>query len=102
MPFDTVPGRPIMKEGALTDADLVGFSMNGFTLLVNLSPTFAKVGQGFPPEQDRLLAYGIVNTISSLARIRKVRFFVAGEAPADFSGSIYWSGDFYKNTGLIK
>ncbi|MEA5014985.1 MAG: GerMN domain-containing protein [Candidatus Limiplasma sp.] len=100
--FDSQPAFPLLSAGALRDSDLVGFSLNDTTLLVNFAPTFSLVGQGFSPQQDRLLAYGLVNTLSSISRIRRVCFFVAGEWPKDFSGTIQWSGAFYKNTGLVR
>jgi len=100
--FDSVASHPLMNLGALKDSDLVGFAINDYTLLVNFAPTFALVGQGFPPQQDRLLAYGLVNTLSSISRIRRVCFFVAGEWPKDFSGEIQWAGDFYMNMGLVR
>lgn len=101
-PFDSRPSSPLMSPGALKDSDLVGFSLNDTTLLVNFAPTFSLVGQGFSPQQDRLLAYGLVNTLASLSRVGRICFFVAGEWPKDFSGEIQWSGDFYINMGLVR
>ncbi len=100
--YDNVPSYPIMAAGALKDSDLVGFSLSSNTLLVNFAPTFALVGQGFSKHQDRLLAYGLVNTLTCISRIRQVSFFVAGETPTGFSGDIYWAGDFYQNMGLVR
>lgn len=94
--------QPIMTRSALKDADLLGFSLNGDTLLVNFAHTFGLVGEGMSEQQDRLLAYGIVNTLCSLDRIHRISFFVASDIPADFSGEIYWAGDFYQNMGLVQ
>ena len=99
---DNAPNaKPIMPINALEDASLLGFSLNGDTLLVNFAPAFALVGEDLTVQEDRLLAYGLVNTLSAISRIRRVSFFVAGDLPLGFSGGIYWPGDFYKNSGLV-
>lgn len=101
-PFDSQPSYPLLSPGGLRDSDLVGFSLHDTTLLVNFAPHFALVGQGFSAQQDRLLAYGLVNTLCSISRIRRVCFFVAGEWPKGFSGAIQWAGEFYKSMGLVR
>lgn len=93
---------PLFPQGALQDADMLGFSLSGNTLLVNFSTAFRQLGASFTPQQDRLLAYGLVNTLSSIGRIQRVCFFVGGDIPVGFTDEIYWAGDFYKNPGLVK
>lgn len=93
---------PIMETGAISDSDMLGFSLSGNTLLVNFATTFGLLGKDISPQEDRLLAYGLVNTLSALPRIQRVCFFVSGDLPMDFTGEIYWAGDFYKNFGLME
>ena len=102
LPADRTEAIPLMEPGALKDSDLIGFALKDSTLLVNFAPGFSSVGQGFDGQQDRLLAYGLVNTLSAISRIRRVRFFVTGEPHMGFSGEIFWAGDFYKSPGLVK
>gem|GEM_PF-288652 len=102
LPADRRQAKPLMEPGALKDSDIIGFSLKDDTLLVNFAPGFSSVGRGFDEQRDRLLAYGMVNTLSAVDRIRRVSFFVAGEQHAGFSGDIYWAGDFYKNPGLVR
>lgn len=102
LPGDSVQSaQPIMPLGALRDSDMLGFSLNGNTLLVNFAPHFNEIGQGITPQQDRLLAYGLVNTLACIPRIQSVCFFVSGESPGNFSDEIQWTGDFYENPGLV-
>ncbi len=93
---------PIMGKGALVDSDVLGFSLAGDTLLIHFAQSFDQVGKGMTPAGDRLLAYGLTNTLCALSRIRRVCFFVAGNPPEDFSGEIYWAGDFFKNMGVVQ
>jgi len=93
---------PIMPRGSLKDADILGFSLVGDALVVHCSQAFEQVGRGMDGGQERLLVYGMVNTLCSLNLIHRVCFFVAGDSPADFSGEIYWAGYFYANMGLVQ
>ena len=102
LPADRREAKPLMTPGALVDSDLIGFSLQDDTLIVNFAPGFAAAGQGFDEQQDRLLAYGLVNTLSAISRIQRVCFYVAGEPHAGFSGDIYWVGNFFRNPGLVR
>ncbi|MEG2315676.1 MAG: GerMN domain-containing protein [Clostridia bacterium] len=84
-----------MPLGAFTDADILGLALADHTLLVNLTPAFAEIGAEMTEQQDRMLAYALVNTLCADEAISGVRFFVAGAAFAGFSGKIYWPGLFY-------
>lgn len=95
---DTIQGlHPVAGIGQLSDADVLGLSLNGNTLLVNLSQRFLTVGKNITRQQDRLLAYAIVNTLLADGRARSVAFFVGGKTPSDFTGEIAWQGLFYPN-----
>ena len=91
-----------MRAGLLSDADILGLSLGEQTLLVNLSNTFTEAGKGISAQQDRLLAYAMVNTLLCGERAKRVCFFVGGKTPADFTGEIYWAGEFYPNLGLAR
>jgi len=74
--------------------------LNDQTLLVNLSNKFEQVGESISRQQDRLLAYALVNTLLCGKRANRVSFFVGGKTPAGFTGEIDWAGPFYANRGL--
>jgi len=98
---DSVSGLlPVVKADLLNDADILGLSMNEETLVVNLSDTFTQAGQNISADQDRLLAYAMVNTLICGEKAKRISFFVAGNTPADFTGEIYWAGLFYPSFGI--
>lgn len=86
---------PVMKADAITDTDLLGLSLNGNTLLVNFAPSFSSVRQDMTSDEERLLAYAIVNTLCSNERMKSVCFFEAGNQFEGTPGGIYWAGLFY-------
>lgn len=103
LPIDSVKdAHPLIAVDALKDSDLLGLSINGNTLVVNFSPAFIEAGMNLNPQEERLLVYGLVNTLSVISRIQRVCFFVSGDPPSGFTGEIYWEGDFYKNLGLVQ
>lgn len=87
--------KPVLKNGSITDTDILGFSLSDSTLLVNFSPTFERIGEGIGAEEERMLVYSIVNTLCLNERIKSVCFFLSGSQFEGFSGEIYWAGLFY-------
>ena len=84
----------------LTDADVLGLSVEGDTLLVNLSARYADVLRQSPEEQ-RLMAYALVNTLCEMLDARRVRFYFGGETVQSLGGDLAWDGDFLYNPALI-
>lgn len=85
---------------ALTDADVLGLSIDGDTLRINLSERYAQVLQAYPAQQ-RLCAYAIVNTLCHHTGARRVRFYFGGRSVDALDGPLLWSGEFIYNPGLI-
>lgn len=92
--------QPLLPAGVLTDADILGLSLVDGTLVVNLSDNFRAAGAGLSVQQERSLAYGLVNTLLCGDRASRVCFFVGGKPFDGFSGDIDWHGLFYENRGL--
>jgi hypothetical protein len=90
-----------MPAGLLKDSDIIGISLSGDTLLVNLSPSFLQAGQGLSAAGDRLLAYSLVDTLLHAASARRVAFFVGGSQIAGFTDEISWKGWFLENVGIV-
>ena len=84
----------------LTDADILGLSIDGDTLLVNLSAQYADIIRQSPEEQ-RLMAYAMVNTLCEMLHTRRVRFYFGGETVESLDGSLAWDGEFLYNPALI-
>ena len=94
--YDRVTGLfPVMPADAIRDPDILGLALSGHTILVNFAPSFAELGKDMTAQQERLLAYGMVNTLCQDSRFQCARFFVSGTPPEGFSGEIYWPGDFF-------
>ena len=90
-----------VPAGALKDSDIIGISLSGDTLLVNFSNTFLTINRTITAQQDRLLAYSLVNTLLHAANARRVAFFAGGKPIEGFSGEISWKGWFMQNLGLV-
>ena len=86
---------PVIKTGSITDKDLLGLSLNGNTLLVNFAPSFSAIQQNMTADEERLLAYAIVNTLCTSERMKSVCFFESGTQFEGTPGGVYWPGLFY-------
>jgi len=90
-----------IPAGMLKDSDIIGISLSGDTLLVNLSQSFLEAGNGLNADGDRLMAYSMVNTLLHAASARRVAFFVGGSQIAGFTNEISWKGWFLENVGIV-
>lgn len=90
-----------VPAGTLKDSDIVGISLNGDTLLVNFSVAFLTANEGINAQQDRLLAYSLVNTLLHAANAKRVAFFAGGNPIEAFTDEIYWKGWFMENPGIV-
>lgn len=92
------PAIAAMPEG-LTDADILGLSVEDDTLLINLSDRYAEIIRMSSMDQ-RLVAYSVINTLSEQLSIRRVRFFFGGKALDTLGSDLIWSGEFLYNPGM--
>ncbi|MDO5021954.1 MAG: GerMN domain-containing protein [Eubacteriales bacterium] len=91
--------RPL--PSGLSGADLIGYTIDKDTLLLNFSSNFLDRLKGLSFMQEQIAVYSIVNTMCSVRGIRHVRFFIAGNQPESFSGSLYLPGEFLYNPAII-
>lgn len=84
----------------LTDADILGLSLQDDALLVNLSARYAEVIRASSGDQ-RLAAYAAVNTLCEMLHVRRVRFYFGGEQIESLGSSLCWDGEFLYNPALI-
>lgn len=84
----------------LTDADILGLAVEDGTLLVNFSDRYAEVIRVSDMDQ-RLMAYGIVNTLCRQLGVRRARFFFGSKTVDSLGAELLWSGEFLVNPGLI-
>ena len=88
-----------LPEG-LTDADILGLAIKDDTLLVNFSTRYADVLRQ-SPQQQRLAAYAMVNTLCEMLGTRRVRFYFGSETVETLGSNLAWDGEFLCNPALI-
>ena len=92
--------RPALPFG-LGEADVLGISLHGDTVVVNLSAAFADALRALPMPDEQLACYAIVNTICRALQVRRAVFYFDGEMQQTLGGGIYWGGEFLECPGLI-
>jgi len=99
--YDSVGWLGKVLPENLSDADIMGFAVQGDTLLCHLSDNFWQACREMSEEEERLMAYAMVNTLCAPDYIKRVRFFFGGEQKDGWSGSVYWRGEFMQNSGIV-
>lgn len=85
----------------ISDADILGIMVQGDSVLVNLSNAFAQACKDMGPATERCMVYAMVNTLTEIDVIKRVRFYVNGEQQP-IAGNIFMSGEFLRHPGLIR
>ncbi len=83
------------------DADILGLQILDDTVLINFTRAFAQACRGMTAVQERDMVYAIVNTLTELDGVRRVRFFVDG-AQEQLAGTLFMGGEFLRHAGLIR
>lgn len=84
----------------LTDADILGLSIQDGTLLINLSARYAEIIRASSGDQ-RLAAYAAVNALCEMLNVRRVRFYFGGKQIESLGSDLCWDGEFLYNPALI-
>jgi len=92
---------PIIPAGT-GEKDILDVSVGKDTITLNLSGNFRQRCKDLSEEGETLLVYGIVNTLSEVSGIRKVKFLIEGSSITELGGHLYMQSPFLKNPGLIK
>lgn len=98
---DTAPGLSPILPGGIRDADWLGLARQNDTLLVNISSAAGALIKPLDETQERLMVYGLVNTLSHLGGVSKVQFFIDGKQEGVFARHIDIQGSFLPNAGLV-
>ena len=85
----------------ISDADILGILVDGDTILVNLSDAFQRACRRLNEDQERNLIYCMVNTLTEIEAIRRVRFYVNGEQKP-LAGNVSMQGEFWRHPGAVK
>ncbi len=92
--------QDILPKG-LQEADILGLSLQGDTLLINLSANAAALIRRTGSDGEQLACYGMVNTLCRSKNLRRVIFFFDGATVNQLAGSLDWGGAFFYCPGLI-
>lgn len=96
-----LPGlKSIFPEGIVAE-DILGTALEGRTVIVNLSANFYARCQSLNASQERLLIYGMINTLTELNRFGAVRFLVEGRQVENLSQNIYLKTALLPDPGLV-
>jgi len=91
---------PVLPQ-ALRDADLLGVSLDGDTLVLNFSSQLTALCEGMDETQERLLIYSLVNTLTELRNVKKVSLYIMGRQPDTLAGALFLPGDFWPNLNIL-
>ena len=100
-PFDSRTDILPVFPDSLSEADILGITLEGDAALVNVSEEFAKTVHAQDRTRDRDWIYSMVNTLTELRGIRSVWFYVEGEQLDFLGGAISTQGEFLRHPGLI-
>ena len=92
---------PVMPNG-VTESDILSVDVYTDTAYVNVSQNFKDACALFSSQDEMLLVYSIVNTITAMDGINKVQFLVEGEQTDTLTGYLCIADPFLRNYGLIK
>lgn len=93
-------GLARVMPAEITDADILGLQIQDDTALINVTEAFAEACRGMTAEQERNMVYAIVNTLTELENVTRVRFFVEG-TQAPLADHLFMGGEFMRHPGLI-
>lgn len=97
-----LPGLQSVFPDGIAQEDILGVIIENRTATVNLSGNFYARCQGLSPQQERLLVYAMVNTLSELDHIGAVSFLVEGEQVDSLAQNIYLKTALMPDPGLVQ
>lgn len=89
------------EMAALTEADILAFSVSGEDIAINLSGAFADALRALDEEEAKAMVYAIVNTLTEQNRRGSVTFFFDGEQMETPLGDIEMRGRLWRNPGMV-
>ncbi len=94
------PGGGLRSTIPVDTKLISSISIDGGISSVNLSNDFIKNHAGGKAEEE-LTLYSIVNSLTELKEIQKVKFFIEGKQQRDFKGNFKFNALFPRNSSLI-
>jgi len=82
--------------------DILGVRIDNGVAFLNLSANFYRLCQNLSQEEERNLVYAIVNTMTELSNVNRVRFYFEGRSAETLTNSIYLNTMLLRNPGLVE
>jgi len=92
---------PVLPGGT-DENDLLSVSVSNDTFIVDCSANFKNMCANLSEENEMLLIFSIVNTLTEIKGIRQVLFQIEGRPVESLSGHLYTGTPFIRNPGIIK
>lgn len=99
---DSVTGLTPVLPQDLTDADLLGITIQNETALANFSGRLREKSAQMTREQELLMVYAMVNTLTKIRTAKQACFFIDGKQEGTFVSGIDLAGVFLRNVGIIQ
>ena len=99
MPYET--GVAAVAPAGTGKADIEGVRIEEGMALVNLSGNFYRSCQQMGVEAERNLVYALVNTLSGLNPVNRVRFFIDGQTVDALVTAMSLRGTLMPNPGIV-
>ena len=99
MPHES--GVVAVAPAGIDKADIEGVRIEEGVALVNLSGNFYRSCQQMGEEAERNLVYALVNTLSGLNPVKRVRFFIDGQTVDALVTTMSLRGTLMPNPGIV-
>jgi germination protein M len=89
---------------SVTESDVLSVRLHDDLAIVDVTSRFAKACRDAAPslEEESVLVYSIVNTMTDLPGVKRVRFLVEGKTVDTLGGAISTRGTLMRNAGVIE
>ena len=102
MNTDSVAGLSPVLPVDLKEADLLGITRQNETALVHFSANLRILASNYSPQQELLMVYAMVNTLTRQRDIKQACFFIDSQQEGVFTNEIDVAGVFLRNEGIIQ
>ena len=92
---------PVLPEG-LKDADLLGLTRQQDMVLVNISGKLRELSKDMNAQEELLMVYAMVNTLTQQGTVRRVLLYLDGQQEGAVVHTLDLSGAFLRNEGIIQ
>ncbi len=97
---DAAIAWPLLPAG-VGEGDILGVGVDKETITVNLSKNFKEKCKTLSEEDEMLLVYGIVNTLTEIGGVKQVRLVIEGSRTDSLAGHLYMRTPLIRNPGII-